>query len=280
MKNLRLSDLNSSLGCKLFQYPTKPLISIVEKKTRRDAKKTGELDVPVKPSRDHTTENKVRTHSSTISFLHIYLLNISQLLGETRNSRDSVGLFLDSLIQFESLNKDMKTLNKTIVLVYVFFSSHKLFKNASFPFCLRYHGTVCTRLWEKNPRQAHNRKHKLSKKVRDFDKYHVLVNNVGCLDDKAVSDIIFIMKTYYWPPWPWLRKTSDKHCVKLSSTTSTDAPILYRWLKHYVRKKNRWKTVCPKSCDRWHSASRETGYIRMDSLSPHTKHRIYSSEEC
>ena len=32
MKNLRLSDLNSSLGCKLLQYPTKPLISIVEKK--------------------------------------------------------------------------------------------------------------------------------------------------------------------------------------------------------------------------------------------------------
>ena len=103
MKNLRLSDLNSSLGCKLFQYPTKPLISIVEK-TRRDAKKTGELDVPVKPSRDHTTENKDRTHSSTISFLYIYLLNISQLLGETRNSRDSVGLFLDSLIQIESEN--------------------------------------------------------------------------------------------------------------------------------------------------------------------------------
>ena len=145
----------------------------------------------------------------------------------------------------------MKTLNKTIVLVYVFFSSHKLLKNASFPFCLRFHGAVCTRLWEKTPRQAHNRKHKAPKKVRDFDKYHVQVNNVGCLDDKSVSDIIFIMKTYYWPPWPWLRKTFDKHCVKLSSTTSTDAPILYRWLKHYVRKKTRWKTVCPKSCDRW-----------------------------
>ena len=142
MKNLRLSDLNSSLGCKLLQYPTKPLISIVEKKARRDAKKTGEPYVPVKPPRDHTTLNKVRTHSSTISPLHIYLLNISQLLGETRNSRDNVGLFLDSLIQFESLNKDMKTLNKTIVLIYVFFSSLKLLKNAILPFCLRYSGFV------------------------------------------------------------------------------------------------------------------------------------------
>ena len=133
MKNLRLSDLNSSLGCKLFQYPTKPLISIVEK-TRRDAKKTGELKVPVKPSRDHTTIIKVRNHSSAISLLHTNLLNISQLLGETRSSRDSAGLFLGSLIQFGALNKNTKTLTKTTVLSYVFFSSHKLLKNAIFPF--------------------------------------------------------------------------------------------------------------------------------------------------
>ena len=142
--------MNSSLGCKLFQYPTKPLISIVEK-TRRDAKKTGELKVPVKPSRDHTTIIKVRNHSSAISLLHTNLLNISQLLGETRSSRDSAGLFLGSLIQFGALNKNTKTLTKTTVLIYVFFSSLKLLKNAFLPSCLRYSGFVWTSRCGQNP---------------------------------------------------------------------------------------------------------------------------------
>ena len=181
MKNLRSSDLKNSLGCKPSQYPTKPLISIVEKKTRRDAKKTGELKVPVKPSRDHTTIVKVRNHSSAISLLHTNLLNISQLLGETRSSRDSAGLFLDSLIQFGSLNKNTKTLTKTTVLSYVFFSSHKLLENAIFPFCLRYSGLVWASCSGQNPRQTRNMK-------------------CGC--DNSSNKLVFVMKTYYWPPWP------------------------------------------------------------------------------
>ena len=96
--------------------------------------KIGEPRVPVKPSWDHTKIIKVRNHNSANSLLHINLLNISQLLGETRSSRDSAGLSLDSLIQIESSNKDTKTLNITIVLIYVFFSGRKLLKNVIFPF--------------------------------------------------------------------------------------------------------------------------------------------------
>ena len=233
MKTPSLSDLKSSLGCKLFQYPTKPLISIVEKKTRRDAMKTGELSVPAKPPLGHTDKNKDRNHNSTISPLHINLLNISQLLGETRSSRDSVGLPSDSLTQTESECKGTKTLDKTSVLINVFFSSLKLNENAIFSLHLSVTLQVC--LWYIE--LVHDRKRNTSQPGQDNESK----NNI------VTRNLIFVMKKYYWPPWPLLThgerwkkitidvssmfnfKTFEQGMPRLSATKTT---FFNDWAKH------------------------------------------------
>jgi hypothetical protein len=250
-----------------FQSTQKSLISRKVRRIPGDVMKTEEIKNPVEPSLDCTFKTIVGNITLTNSQLHTYLLHITQKLGETRSCRSSVGFVSYSVSHSDSQIRNTKTNIIRIAFVFYSFSSYKLFKNA----------TLMISSLDKG-----------SEKSKYSDKHGWQIHNCGCPGNKSLSDIIymmktyywppwpwlmkwwgesknkiFIMKTYYWPPWPWLRKTFDKHCVKLRSTTPTDAPILYRWLKHHVRKKNRWKTVCPKSCDRWQCFTTQQ-VVRLD----------------
>ena len=63
-----------------------------------------------------------------------------------------------------------------------------------------------------------------SEKLKDLDNNGWQIYNVDCPVGKALSDIIYLMKTYYWPPWPWLRVKCGTHSAKLNSKTHIVAP--------------------------------------------------------
>ena len=58
-----------------------------------------------------------------------------------------------------------------------------------------------------------------SEKFKYFDRHGWQIHNCGCPDNKSFSDIIYMMKTYYWPPWPWLMKWWGNLKIKFHAIT-------------------------------------------------------------
>ena len=183
----------------------KSLISRKVWKIPGDVMKTEEIKNPVEPSLDCIFKNIVGNITLTNSQLHTYLLHITQKLGETRSCRSSVGFVSKSVSHSDSQTRNTKTNIIKIAFVFFTFSSYKSLKIT----------TLKIRSLDKG-----------SEKFKKPDNNWWQTLSVGCPGGYSFSDIIYMMKTYYWPPWPWLRITSDTHSAKLSSKTHIVASAL------------------------------------------------------
>jgi hypothetical protein len=105
----------------------------------------------------------------------------------------------------DSQTRNTKTNIIKIAFVFFTFSSYKSLKITTLKICSLDKG---------------------SEKVKKSDNNGWQTLYVGCPVGNAFSDIIYMMKTYYWPPWPWLRITSGTHSAKLSSKTHIVASAL------------------------------------------------------
>ena len=205
MKNISNSGPIRKIDSDQSHVTKKSLISRKVWKIPGDVMKTEEIKNPAEPSLDCIFNNIVGNTTLTNSQLHTYVLHITQKLGETRSCRSSVGFVSKSVSHSDSQTRNTKTNIIKIAFVFFTFSSYKSLKITTLKICSLDKG---------------------SEKVKKSDNNGWQTLYVGCPVGNAFSDIIYMMKTYYWPPWPWLRITSGTHSAKLSSKTHIIASAL------------------------------------------------------
>ena len=135
--------------------------------------------------------------TSANSYLYINLLNITQNLGETRNSRDSVRRREMVLTHNESWNK-LGFSTKSNAPVFLFKSS-KL-----------------KTTWNYNLNAVSDTIPQfLTHKEISTDES---TGKIICLKAKELRDTVYLMKTYFWPPWPWLTNWKERTKTKMVCT--------------------------------------------------------------
>ena len=162
-------------------------ISREQKENMVDVMKVDELKEPTESSPPGTHKREMKPITSTNSYLHMNLLHITDILGETRSSRDSVRRN-KMVLSHNEMGSKLGFSTKSYASV-SFFDVNRPETN-----------------WKDNSISNSNTI------PQPMTQNLVIVNGIqACaLKPNKHQDTVYLMKTYYWPPWSWLMKWRGK----------------------------------------------------------------------